>query len=918
VGLDGLDVVRLGELVDNRWWVLSGLEDSTGDDEGSCGEVAVLLGPKPNIYRDKKQSRCQKNKKNFVQKDINETTIQNNFNGEVTKLNCFYTNARSIINKRHELELYVLGEQPDIIGVTETWALENIENSELNLDGYTMLRKDRMVGDKSRGGGVLLYIKNSWNANARDDLTDANFPESVWCDLKIGEDKTLVGICYRPPGNNKIQDEALIKMMGKASEEKLLLMGDFNYPELDWSKPESLDDSHLFLKCVNDNFLIQCVEDSTREENILDLVFTSEENMVENLTVGEPFGTSDHQIVRWVFVASKEKFKQKDEIQNYDYFKADYDQMRNDVRLIDWEGKMSGDDVERNWTFFRNLMEGLRNKWVPLRRKRGGKCKWVTRSVIKCRRAKIKAWDKLQGEKSQENLQNYKKKLRKSGAVTRAAKRKFEQNLAYVVKDNYKSFYSYVRSKQRTKDRVGPLKDIGGNIVVEDSEAANLLNNYFSSVFSVEDYKSIPEPKQIFMGKIEEEGLLSMRINQEIVEKKLEFLKVDKCPGLDGLHPKILFELRKEISGPLSKLFNSSLESGIVPRDWREAGVTPLFKKGKKSEPQNYRPISLTSLVCKIMESILKDNILSHLDKHQLLRDSQHGFTKGRSCLTALLEFLEEVTLNIDEGKPVDVIYLDFTKAFDKVPYQRLFKKMISHGIGGDILVWIRNWLTDRRQKVGINKSYSNWQNVISGVPQGSVLGPILFLIYINDLDIGVVSKLLKFADDTKLGRGVATEADVNQMRVDLNKIFQWSIDWQMPFNVEKCTVLHMGKNNKEVEYKIGVNAIQKSNKARDLGVIIDKNGKSSEQCVSAVKKANSVLGMIKRNIHFKSRDVVIRLYKSLVRPRLEYCVQAWSPHLRKDIDMIERVQRRATKLIEGYREFSYEDRFKKNWVDYS
>ena len=422
----------------------------------------------------------------------------------------------------------------------------------------------------------------------------------------------------------------------------------------------------------------------------------------------------------------------------------------------------------------------------------------------------------------------------------------------------------------------------------------------------------MPEPFLLFQGDIRTDGLLSVDITSKLVENKLSQLKVDKCPGLDGIHPKMLFELRKEIAVPLANLFNNSLRCGIVPSDWKDAGVTPLLKKGNKSSAQNYRPVSLTCTVCKIMESILKDEILGHLGKFSLIRDSQHGFVKGRSCLTNLLDFLEDVTLEVDNVRPVDIIYLDFAKAFDKVPYQRLFRKIKAHGIGGSILRWIENWLNGRRQKVSINRTYSSWNDVISGVPQGSVLGPLLFLIYINDLDVDVVSKLAKFADDTKLCRGVAQDTDVETLRADLYNIFRWSIDWQMLFNTDKCVVIHMGKNNQEAEYKLGSTSITKSKKERDLGVIIANTGKAAEQCTAAVKKANAILGMIKRNIEFKSKDIIIRLYKSLVRPRLEHCVQAWSPLLRKDIDMIERVQRRATKLIEGYKDLSYDDRLEK------
>ena len=214
------------------------------------------------------------------------------------KLMCFYINARSIVYKMSELELYILEEKPDIIGITESWTYEDLQNSELNFEGYTLLRKDRIVGDKIRGGGVMLYISNTLNATVREDLIEDNFPECIWCDVIIENEITLIGICYRCPSSNKLNDEALFRLISKSSIGNIMLMGDFNFSELDWRKPETLDDSHPFLKCINDNFLIQHVDEPTRKNNILDLVFTSEENMIENLSVGEHFGTSDHQIIR--------------------------------------------------------------------------------------------------------------------------------------------------------------------------------------------------------------------------------------------------------------------------------------------------------------------------------------------------------------------------------------------------------------------------------------------------------------------------------------------------------------------------------------------------------------------------------------------------------------------------------------------
>ena len=864
----------------------------------------VIGANKINNGRGSRENESKIDKKKLSRNNANNKVI----NKGKDSLTCFYFNARSIMNKIDELELYLTQEKPDIVGITETWTHEEVQDSEICIEGYTVLRKDRVIGDKIRGGGVALYIKNEFSVTTRDDLTEANFPESIWCNIEIMGEKTLVGVCYRPPLNSKICDEAMYELITRASREQVLIMGDFNFPELDWAKSETLDDSHPFIECVNDNFLFQGVTECTRSSNILDLVLTSEENMIDNVTVGEPFGSSDHQIIRFDLIACKEGSQV--ETKMHDYFKADYEQMREDSKMINWEGIISGVDVEMDWNSLKLEIAKLRDKYVPYRKNRNNRCKWVNKSVIKSRRAKNKAWVKYtESGKRQDLYEKYVLKLKKCSKLSRIAKRNFEKKLATNVKNNSKSFFSYVRSKQRTKEKVGPLKDKGGEVIIDDRLAANLLNEYFSSVFTNENYTNAPVPKQIFKGNIQSEGLLGIEITEEMVANKLEKLDVNKCPGLDDMHPKLLFELRGELIKPLTKLFNISMKNGVVPLEWREAGVVPLFKKGNKSEPENYRPVSLTSLICKIMESIIKDSILVHLDKFSLINDSQHGFSKGRSCLTNLLVFMEEVTCSLDEGNPVDVIYLDFAKAFDKVPYRRLFSKLRSHGIGGNVAEWIEVWLTNRKQKVGLNKKYSDWRSVVSGVPQGSVLGPLLFLIYINDLDEGIISKLGKFADDTKVARGVSNDSEVDILREDLSTIFQWSVDWQMLFNLDKCTVMHLGSKNSQCEYKMGNNILKKSKQERDLGVIMDSSGKSTEQCIMAVKKANAVLGMIKRNILFKSKDVIVRLYKALVRPKLEYCIQAWCPYLKKDIDILERVQKRATKMIEGYNNLSYEDR---------
>ena len=400
-------------------------------------------------------------------------------------------------------------------------------------------------------------------------------------------------------------------------------------------------------------------------------------------------------------------------------------------------------------------------------------------------------------------------------------------------------------------------------------------------------------------------------VTPELVAKKIKAMKDNKSPGVDGIPPTLLMETVEQISIPLARVFNLSLKEGVVPFEWKEANIIPLFKKGSRNKSENYRPVSLTSVICKLLERLIKDHMVEFLVKHKLLNSSQHGFLKARSCLTNMLCFLEEITKWIDVGSPVDIIYLDFQKAFDKVPHQRLLLKLKAHGIGDSITDWIEQWLTDRRQRVVVDGEVSNWKSVLSGVPQGSVLGPILFLIYINDLDDSITSNVLKFADDTKLLRKVNTDGNKQHLQNDLDRLVKWSEKWQMLFNFGKCKCLHTGHRNLNVNYKMGDTVLGTTVKEKDLGVTISADMKVSEQCGIAASKGNQILGLIRRNITYKGKKLIIPLYKAIVRPHLEYCIQAWRPYRKKDIDTLERIQRRATKMIPELRDLSYEERLK-------
>ena len=519
-------------------------------------------------------------------------------------------------------------------------------------------------------------------------------------------------------------------------------------------------------------------------------------------------------------------------------------------------------------------------------------------------------WRVYRRTRKEEDYAKYKEALNAATTEIRQSKRSYEQKLACNIKNDSKSCYAYVRSKHNVQDKVGPLEDSAGNIISQGFLMAEDLNGYFSSVFTKEDISSLPVADAKFQGA-KSDYLGPLVVTPELVAKKIKAMKDNKSPGVDGIPPKLLMETVEQISIPLARVFNLSLKEGVVPFEWKEANIIPLFKKGSRNKSENYRPVSLTSVICKLLERLIKDHMVDFLVKHKLLNSSQHGFLKARSCLTNMLCFLEETTKWIDVGSPVDIIYLDFQKAFDKVPHQRLLLKLKSHGIGDSITDWIEHWLTDRRQRVVVDGEVSNWKSVLSGVPQGSVLGPILFLIYINDLDDSITSNVLKFADDTKLFRKVNTDGDKQHLQNDLDRLMKWSEKWQMLFNLGKCKCLHTGHGNLDVNYKMGDTVLGTTVKEKDLGVTISADMKVSEQCGIAASKGNQILGLIRRNITYKGKKLIIPLYKAIVRPHLEYCIQAWRPYRKKDIDTLERIQRRATKMIPELRDLSYEERLK-------
>ena len=822
-------------------------------------------------------------------------------------LKCIYTNCLSLRNKLLELEQLVTEKKPHIIALTETWLSPDILDSELQLKNYTFIRKDSLRG---KLGGVAFFIHSSVpSCTISHPSLQTNYCDVLWLTIPLhSSDMLLIGLVYRSPSCCTLESEQLLQHLSEVTDKHdashVLLLGDFNAPSINWSRMSA--DSGFpdaLLQLAVEQAWTQHVTFPTRfrpgqNPSCLDLIFSSAPHLIDEVHPLPPLGFSDHIILShdiicyWARPDITCKFLRC-------FNKTDFNGMSSHLQESLREVTPT-ESVDHFYTSFTNSLTVADTLFVPRVRKQNSGKPPLPRHVrrLLSKRNHLFVRQKVSG--SSRDLEAYRISRNICKSEIRRVERQRQSRILQRASSNHSVLFKYMRSRRKDTPSCSVLRLDDGSTSSSTSVVAEIFRRQFASVFSQPDV-AIPS----FSNRPFFDPLTLTQFSQQEVEHELLSLNPYTAFGPDELHPRILKETAKTISPVLTSIYNLSITSGSVPSVWKEAIISPIFKGGDRFSPSSYRPISLTCITCKILERLIKRVMLSHLLSNGLLSRSQHGFLPGRSCITNLILFEDSLMDAYDRGVLTDAVFFDFSKAFDRVPHGPLLHKLQAYGIGRVLCQWIEAFLTGRSFRVRIGSHLSDPSPVTSGVPQGSVLGPILFLIYVNDLPDHLEVDSLFYADDLKIW-----SSDAVSLQRDIDKVKQWSIDWSLPLNETKCAhVSFGGPSGNNFYLQDGGPALTNADKVKDLGVWFSSNLSFSHHHEMSVRKAWAVLGMIRRSFPRITIADFKLLYGTYVRPLLEYCSSVTHTGLVKDANLLERVQRKATKLVVGLKNLPYEER---------
>jgi hypothetical protein len=822
--------------------------------------------------------------------------------------------------------------EDSIICLCETWLDSNFPHSLLNVEKkHTVYRLDR----KGKGGGLAIIVPVHIHSTRCNELSYMNSVfEALVIKLRINKIVYSLGLFYRIPKDQAVTGHSttetpaqkeesiasLVECIKDVSESAgtSFIVGDFNFPKIDWSNlgakiPER---SREFVDIMADCGYQQFVDGPTRIANCLDLFFCNLDGIVSNCVISEPFGVgtefvSDHKSLRiGTIIGLTKKTAVITKIPNFR--KVDWEALELFLLGVSWDelfancltlGEMVND--------FTDFMNYLIKVYVPLSRfssQSGFLPVWSEAiEYLKETEMELRRRNKLLFDRNELGINEQYERI----DVTKEIRRLKAAQLAKHEDDslplhNIRKFWNTVNGKLKPFAGLPTLVTSDGTVLETDEAKALEFNQYFASNYTKPDGKPVPL-------SINHLQVTSHNINFEpfVIQKVLKQLSSSVSRGPDGVPSLWLKKLAIPLAEPLSRIFNLSFQTSRVPDSWKIAHVVPIPKVINSSSITDYRPISLTSNICKTMEKMISTELINHCQKLGIFKKFQYGFLPGKSCELLLLNCVHKWINNTEKKIPTDLISIDFAKAFEKMSHPMLLQKLTALGVHPKIIAWIDSYLQIRLQMVKIGQATTVLLEATSGAAQGSRLAPILFIISLFDLPSLLHFVCIVFyADDAYISAGVRNIAESALFQADLNIIGKWSVDNKLPINAKKTKAMQLGgKLNLGFRYTIHNEPIEVVENQLALGVWLDSNLNFGKQTIELVNKCNRTVGGIKHSFRNRNIDKLSIMFKSLVRSKLEYCSAVWNPSSVENVNRIEKVQRKFSKWFATTRDLSYLDR---------
>lgn len=844
---------------------------------------------------------------------------------KTTSLSVFFFNARSLLPKMSELRTITSSLQPDIVAVTETWLSPSVPDGAVLLPNYnTVVRTDRQSfhtnasgqAVQQRGGGVLLLIHDSLTCIPRSDLQI--WPESCWIEINIRKstETLLVGCMYRPPSSDVhsfTQDlEACFENVD-LQRSHVVLVGDFNAKSPSWLASDNYSAAgHALEPTFLQLGLHQCVSSPTHINqdgslgSLLDLALTSSPSLISAVTTHPPLGSSDHLSVLCKLALGAVRMERGVGRRIWSYDKMDLQELNKALTDADWSTSYNAPDVDSAISSWTSTFFGVVNKHIPSKFIKTVKSKnpFVTPGIaaaIKEKRAALRIFKK---NATGENRDNFKAKRNLVTHLLRKSERAYATSLLRESRlqsspSTSKNFWQHMKVVQgKVKKMVIPdLKNSVNKTVARcPAEKAQLLNNFFceqtvlrGATLSTSVVRSL---------KTNDRKFDTLRTTPREIYDVLSRLKVDKAPGNDGIPPRLLRICASGISTSLSAVFNRSFASASFPTMWKDALVVPIFKKGDRSSPGNYRPIALLPILSKVIERIVY-NKLSHFLKSWLV-SNQSGFKRSDGTIYQLIRLTQEWSDAVDNGQYVASVFFDLRKAFDRVWHRGLLAKLQAAGIQGTVLQWFASFLSGRRQATLVDGSISPYAALHAGVPQGAILSPILFLIYMNDIPFGRSTNL--FADDTSsfvIDKSPSAVCDKLQDRADA--LCRWFKLWMLSVNELKTAVMIFRSSKMQpvvAHILIDSLMIPHVSSHRHLGVTFNETLSWSDHVDNVISSASAKIGFLRRLRNNIDQLVLRELYCVCIRPAMEYASLVWAGLTKTEANRLEKCNRSAARVI--------------------